>query len=159
MTQQHKRLNMENLQYFIMIATTFLWIGFICSISFMEAWLKFRAPGVTLPIGLSIGKLVFRALNKVEWVFAIIIAIGMLISKDHLTAFIFWGYGLTLFFLLTQTIWLLPSLDRRADALIGGQALSPSATHWYFIAGELGKVTALFLSGICLLKSLFIYLK
>ena len=47
-----------------MMAASFLWIGFICAISFMETRLKFRAPGVTLPIGLSIGKLVFRALNK-----------------------------------------------------------------------------------------------
>ena len=156
MNQQHERLNMENLRYFIIIAATFLWIGFICAISFMEAWLKFRAPGVTLPIGLSIGKMVFRALNKVEWAFVIIIAGGMLSVKGHLNALIFFGYGLTLFLLVAQTLWLLPALDRRADALIGGQPLLPSALHWYFIAAELEKVIALFLSGICLIKPLFL---
>jgi len=39
---------------------TFVWIGFVCAISFMEAWLKFRAPGITVPLGLGIGRLVFQ---------------------------------------------------------------------------------------------------
>lgn len=42
------------------------WVGLVCAISFMEAWLKFQAPGVTLTIGLSIGMKVFTALNRVE---------------------------------------------------------------------------------------------
>lgn len=138
-----------------MIAASFLWIGFIGAISFMETPLKFRAPGVTLPIGLSIGKLVFRALNKAEWVFVIIIAIGMLIGKGHLTVFGFGGYGLALILLITQTLWLLPALDKRADALISGKPLLPSALHWYFIAAELGKVIALFFSCICLFRPFF----
>lgn len=54
----------------IVIIVTFLWIGFVCAISFMEAWLKFQAPGITVPLGLGIGRLVFNALNTVEWVFA-----------------------------------------------------------------------------------------
>lgn len=144
---------MEDLRYFITIAASFLWIGFICAISFMETPLKFRAPGVTLPIGLGIGKRVFRALNKVEWAFAIIIAIGMLISKGHSNIFLFGGYGLTLVLLVTQTLWLLPALEKRADALISGQTISPSPVHWYFVAMELGKVTALFLSSICLFRT------
>jgi len=41
-----------------------LWLGFVLSISFMEAWLKFQAEGVTQVIGLSIGRLVFGVLNK-----------------------------------------------------------------------------------------------
>ena len=38
----------------------------VLAVSFLEAPLKFRAPGVTLPIGLGIGRLVFRALNSAE---------------------------------------------------------------------------------------------
>ena len=138
-----------------MIAASFLWVGFICAISFMETRLKFRAPGVTLPIGLSIGKLMFRALNNREWVFAIIIVIGILIGKGHLNVWVLGGYGVTLFLLVTQTLWLLPALEKRADALISGQTLFPSAHHWYFVAAESGKVIALFLSGLCLLKPHF----
>jgi len=54
---------------FFAIGIVLFWAGFVSSISFMEAWLKFQAPGVTLPIGLSIGKKVFTALNRMEWLF------------------------------------------------------------------------------------------
>ena len=29
------------------VGASFVWLGFVGAISFMEAWLKFRAPGVT----------------------------------------------------------------------------------------------------------------
>lgn len=44
-------------------ATAFIWLGMVLAISFLETPLKFRAPGITLPLGLGIGRLVFRALN------------------------------------------------------------------------------------------------
>ena len=59
------------------VACTFIWAGFIGAISFMESWLKFRAPNLTMPVGLGIGKLVFSALNKVEWALAIVIGISL----------------------------------------------------------------------------------
>jgi len=100
------------------IAITYLWIGFICAISFMEAWLKFKAPGVTMPIGLGIGRLVFNALNKVEWVFAIATIISILVSKNS-----FFNIDTVIFYvvvalLILQTFWLLPQLDSRAQLLI-----------------------------------------
>ena len=64
----------------VAVIATFLWIGFVCAISFMEAWLKFRAPGITLPLGLGIGRLVFNALNKVEWIFALVIITNIIWS-------------------------------------------------------------------------------
>ena len=33
-----------------------VWLGMVLAISFLEAPLKFRAPGVTLPPGLGIGR-------------------------------------------------------------------------------------------------------
>src|SRR5664279_3321230 len=47
-------------------AVAFVWLGMVLAISFLEAPLKFRAPGITLPLGLGIGRLVFRALNGCE---------------------------------------------------------------------------------------------
>ena len=52
-------------------AATFVWLGMVLAISFLEAPLKFRAPGVTIPIGLGIGRLVFRALNSAEVILAV----------------------------------------------------------------------------------------
>ena len=48
-----------------------MWLGMVVAISFIKAPLKFRAPRVSLPIGLGIGRLVFRALNAVEAVLAV----------------------------------------------------------------------------------------
>ena len=52
-----------------------VWLGFVLGISFLEAPLKFRAPGITRELGLGIGKLVFGALNKVELVLATFLAL------------------------------------------------------------------------------------
>jgi hypothetical protein len=138
--------------WYVIFATSFLWIGFIGAISFMEAWLKFRAPGVTMPIGLGIGKLVFGALNKLEWFFAIVLAITLLFVKSNIHSFAIVWYAIVLLILVLQSFWLLPVLDKRADAFINGQTLPPSALHWYFIVAELIKVIALFTAGICLIN-------
>lgn len=54
-------------------AVTFVWLGMVLAISFLEAPLKFRAPGVTIRVGLGIGRIVFRALNLVEVFLAIVV--------------------------------------------------------------------------------------
>ena len=51
------------------VAVTFLWLGMVLAISFLEAPLKFRAPGVTVPIGLGIGRLVFRGASTMNGYF------------------------------------------------------------------------------------------
>jgi hypothetical protein len=60
----------------VAVAVVFIWLGMVLAISFLEAPLKFRAPNVTLQIGLGIGRLVFRALNTVEVVLAIVILVS-----------------------------------------------------------------------------------
>ena len=67
-------------------AAVFVWLGMVLAISFLEAPLKFRAPNVTLPIGLGIGRLVFRALNAVEVVFAILILVACIVSPPSVCA-------------------------------------------------------------------------
>jgi hypothetical protein len=49
-------------------AAVFVWLGMMLGISFLEAPLKFRAPGVTIPIGPAIGQVGFRALILAELV-------------------------------------------------------------------------------------------
>jgi uncharacterized PurR-regulated membrane protein YhhQ (DUF165 family) len=44
-------------------AFAFTWFGMVIAISFVETPLKFRAPGITVPLGLRIGRLVFKVLN------------------------------------------------------------------------------------------------
>lgn len=127
------------------IAAVYLWIGFVCAISFMEAWLKFRAPGVNLQIGLGIGRLVFGALNKIEWVFAIAVFLGFLISGQSLLSLTNLFYFVPLILLFLQTIWLLPALDKRAEMYIKGLEAGASLLHVYYVAMEAVKVIGLFI--------------
>lgn len=131
---------MDNLNYLLVL--TFIWTGFVCAISFMEAWLKFRAPGVTLPVGLSIGRLVFSALNKVEWFFALAILLLLYLETVFTENFAYYLF-LVVLILLVQTIWLLPAMDKRAQLTIEGKELAPSKLHIYYVAAELVKVVLL----------------
>ncbi len=134
----------------IAVICTFTWIGFVCAISFLEAWLKFRAPGVTLPIGLGIGRLVFAALNKVEWVFAIAILISniRIVKKVSTSPF----YILVVLVLIAQTVWLLPALDARAELYIKDKPVSHSYLHFYYVIAEGVKIISLFIFGTKLFK-------
>ncbi len=143
---------MTSVKHPLVVISTFLWIGFICAISFMEAWLKFSAPGVTIAIGLGIGRLVFNALNKVEWVFCIAILISYLSSRRDLFVIKNLFYTVPFALLLVQTFWLLPALDVRAEMYINQETMAPSNLHLYYVAMEIIKVSCLTLFGIGLFK-------
>src|SRR5690606_37301219 len=72
----------------VAVAVIFAWLGIVIAISFIEAPLKFRAPGVTLQIGLGIGRLVFRAVNSVEVVLAVAAIVGLLVGGRPMGGFI-----------------------------------------------------------------------
>lgn len=136
----------------IVIIVTFLWIGFVCAISFMEAWLKFRAPGITVPLGLGIGRLVFNALNKVEWVFAIAIIYNIVWSGTGLWKWQNLLFIVPLILLLIQTFWLLPVLDTRAELHIQEQIVPPSNLHFYYVGFEIIKTACLATFGLTFFK-------
>ena len=136
----------------ISLICTFLWIGFVCAISFMEAWLKFKAPGITLPLGLGIGRLVFNALNKVELVFALVVIINIFWNSSDILKWKNLAFAIPLTLLFIQTFWLLPALDARAELHIQGQFVPPSNLHFYYVGMELVKIVGLSLFGIKLLK-------
>jgi hypothetical protein len=130
----------------------FYWAGFVCSISFMEAWLKFRAPGVTLPVGLGIGKLVFTALNRMEWVFVFILMILLVPHiKKFSSAFISIS-GTVIGLLMLQTLWLLPQLTHRAELIIAGYQPGESYIHLLFGIAEVLKVLFLLYLGKLAIK-------
>lgn len=140
------------IKYPVALISTFLWIGFVCAISFMEAWLKFQAPGISIPLGLGIGKLVFGALNKVEWVFAIAIAINILLENRKLITLTNILVIVPLCILIAQTFWVLPVLDARAELVIHGETPPPSSLHIYYVVFELVKVACLSVFGFGLFK-------
>lgn len=137
-------------------ACSFVWTGFIGAISFMESWLKFRAPNLTMPVGLSIGKLVFNALNKVEWAFAIIISVCLFFYTSEIKSMLTTFFLIVVLILIVQTAWILPALNKRAKAIIRGKALPPSDLHWYYVSVEFIKLLLLIFFGSGLLKSIIL---
>ena len=131
------------------VAAVFVWLGMVLAISFVEAPLKFRAPGVTLRIGLGIGRLVFRALNVFEYVFAIVISAALFTHETEL------GLNVALIVavgaLLAQTLLVRPLLSRRSEEVLeGGQDGRRSSAHWVYVTLELVKVIALVWTGVLL---------
>jgi hypothetical protein len=143
---------MYQIKYPLALFSTFIWIGFVCAISFMEAWLKFRAPGINIPLGLGIGRIVFSALNKVEWVLATAIIINYLIeySQDFKWSYVF--FIITFLILVVQTAYLLPALDARAEMIIKGLNVESSSLHFIYVGIEAVKVISLIIFGIKLIK-------
>ena len=134
----------------VILVCVFLWVGFVCAISFMEAWLKFRAPGVTLRIGLNVGRVVFKALNKMEWLFAILIALRLFFYNESIFRIVNMLYFLPFAFLIFQTFLILPVLDARAEAYLKWKVQQPSKFHLYYVVLEIVKVICLFIFGLTL---------
>ncbi len=136
----------------VIVISTFVWIGFVCAISFMEAWLKFRAPGINLQLGLGIGRLVFNALNKVELIMAVAILINFMFSKNPYNEWPNLLFLVALGILLVQTFYLLPALDQRAETIINDGTVTPSNLHFFYVGVEFIKVISLLIFGIKLFK-------
>lgn len=143
---------MRQVKYPLALISVFIWVGFVCAISFMEAWLKFRAPGINIPLGLGIGRLVFSALNKVEWVLAIAIVVNYVLEPKKEFNWSYILYIIPFLILIFQTVYLLPALDARAELYIKGLPVEPSSLHFIYVGIEFIKVLSLIIFGIKLIK-------
>ncbi|ALD22393.1 hypothetical protein [Hymenobacter sp. DG25A] len=130
----------------LLVLALFVWVGMVLAISFLEAPLKFTAPHITVPLGVGIGRIVFHALNKVELGLSMLalVCAGWLRVPSRI-----WLTLLTaLLVLLAQTLWLLPALDVRAEALLAGSPALPNSQHVVYIILEITKVLALLTTGV-----------
>ncbi|ABL05467.1 conserved hypothetical membrane protein [Mycobacterium ulcerans Agy99] len=132
------------------IAVTFIWLGMVLAISFLEAPLKFRAPHVTLQIGLGIGRLVFRALNIVEVVFALVLAAIAVSGPAPLRIIV--AFSVVVAALAVQLLAVRPRLTRRSDQVLAGLDAPRSRAHYVYVGLEVVKVVALVVAGILLLN-------
>ncbi|MCV7300575.1 hypothetical protein H7J93_13145 [Mycobacterium barrassiae] len=132
-------------------ALTYVWLGMVLAISFLEAPLKFRAPGVTLQIGLGIGRLVFRALNTTEVVLAVGIAVAVVLSHPRVGVIV--ALAVAAAALIAQLVGVRPLLTRRSDAVLAGENGPRSRVHYVYVGLEAVKVVALIVGGILLLSS------
>ena len=129
-------------------AATFVWLGMVLAISFLETPLKFRAAGVDLRTGLAIGRLVFRALNTTEIILAAAV-LTCLFTAAPAGAVEAAGAGTVI--LLVQLFVVRPHLIRRSNRILAGAVAPGSHGHHVYIGLEAGKVITLLTTGILLL--------
>ena len=142
---------METTGPVVVTATAFVWLGMVLAISFLEAPLKFRAPGVTLRLGLGIGRVVFRALNAVELVLAVVL-VAMLAWTPAGAPTVF---VVALLALVAVQIGIVrPVLHRRSDGVLAGEEPPRSRAHLVYVGFEVVKVVLLAGAGISTLVAI-----
>ena len=109
-----------------------IWLGLIIAIDLIEAPLKFQAPGITIPLGLGIGRLVFTAMNIAEGALALIL-IAAVVTTRHIRPA--WTLLATIAGLLIVKVALVrPLLNARTEAVLAGTAEAGSSVHVIYIA-------------------------
>ncbi|MFT4210754.1 MAG: hypothetical protein QM626_02695 [Microbacterium sp.] len=137
----------------VQIAAVFVWLGMVAAISFLEAPLKFRAPGITVPLGVGIGRLVFRALNIVEAVLWLVILAALLLrladaSVAQIVLVVAVGVDLGLGALLVR-----PLMDRKVLAEGAASGVPRTVLHGGYIGLEVVKLGLLAALGVVLLAA------
>lgn len=111
-----------------------VWLGLIIGISLIETPLKFQAPGMTIPLGLGIGRLVFAAMNIVEGVIAILLLIAVFRSRagrpERILAVVLAAV------LALKALVVRPLLHGTTDAVVAGTSDGGSGLHYFYIAAD-----------------------
>lgn len=127
------------------VALALVWFGAIFAISFVEAPLKFQAPGITISLGLGIGRLVFAALNAFE---------GLLLLASALLAFLpctcrlhagsFRVLAAIVVVYAAKMFFVRPPLNARTDAVLAGADPGVSSIwHYLYIVCDVSTLVLL----------------
>jgi len=108
---------------------TLLCLGFVLAISFLQAPLKSRAPGIFRLQALSVGRVVFRALSLIESVFLLILLGELPSDSSRVRMTVLLLAGLFAF----QQIFLRWPLDRCISKSIAGGTWLVRMWHIYIV--------------------------
>ena len=128
-----------------------LWAGMLLAIPFLEAWVKFRAPSLSLAEGLDVGRQVFGALNVVEVVAAA--SVVTLAWMGRAARRIVRAVAVAAAIVAVQSVWLLPVLDARVGLILAGEEPADAPYHVLYIGLEVIKLMAVLFAGIASLRS------
>lgn len=132
----------------VQVAVAFTWLGMVMGISFLEAPLKFRAPGITVPLGVGIGRLVFRAMNIVEGVFGAVLLVTAALTVPIAST---WSGGLIVAVVITLVVGarvLRPRMDARVRRGKTADGQPRHALHIGYVVLECVKVVLLLAIGV-----------
>ena len=123
-----------------------LWAGLVLGVSFVATPVKFLAPSLSLADALAVGRVTFAALQWIECVVVVALAVLVWITTPRRRALVLLGAIVAI--LVCQYVWMLPILDARVQAIVDGQQLPPSFLHWIYTALEFVKVALLVVIGL-----------
>jgi hypothetical protein len=121
--------------------TALLWSGMTLGIS-LESWVKFKTPSLMKPVGLDVGRTVFSAFHKAQFILLIILIVSGLIAS--LSPWSWLVVGLIALILVLQSVWIFPILSSIIDAIMAGAKISKSHVHTLYGILEVAKLTLLF---------------
>ncbi len=123
----------------------FTWLGMTAGVSLLATPIRFTAGTITRPVALDVGRVVFAALNKAEFVALIIVLVSIRVSGRARELWIP-VFALALI-LIAQGAWLIPELAARTDMVIAGTEPPPSITHAAYSILEVTKLVLLAFTG------------
>jgi hypothetical protein len=128
----------------------------VLAISCLETPLRFRAPGITVPLGLGIGRLVFRALAVAELALAVALTAALvLVNGSGMVGAATWTLTALLWAVLAvQAGVLRPRLDQRARLVVAGESPPCSRLHLAYVALDGIKVVLLSIVGVVLVAGI-----
>lgn len=134
------------------VAIPFVWLGMTGAISFIETPLKFRAPGVTLAVGLGIGRIMFRVMSGVDVVLLVVLSV-LVATADIGSERVVWLLAVLAGTVVVQVLGVRPRLVHRSDAVIAGREVPGSRLHLLFIVLDLVKLVGLAALGTVLVRA------
>lgn len=138
-------------------AVTCVWLGMVLAISFMEAPLKFTAPGITTQLGVGIGRIVFRALNRVEMVWSALLVVFLGVAAMGQKPLPWTTTIIALIPVVCLTVQLLairPALRRSSNRVLAGGPTKRQPIHKAYALVEGGKALALVAGAVVLFHTL-----
>lgn len=121
----------------------------ILGISFLESWVKFRAPSLQKSVGLDVGRTVFNIFQKVQISFLFVIFSSSLVFQiSNINWIILLNLTLILYL---QFFWLFPKLANQVDFIIAGGQSTSSSVHQLYGVLELIKFILLLIFSLKLI--------
>lgn len=142
------------IKYPLVFGISFFWLGLMLAISFLETPLKFQVPGMTLPIALELGKIMFGVSTNIQLVLMILIFVNFILNAKQPSKVMLVSSILLALILGLEKFWMLPILDARADILASGKGLPPTPLHDYFIYAEVAKLVLIVFLGIIQIRKI-----
>ena len=125
---------------------SFTWVGMVVGVSLIATPARFSAGSITRPIAFDVGRVVFTALNKAEFLALVLLLAVVRVSGRSATLWA--ACGALALIVVAQGAWLIPELAARTDIILAGGQPPPSYAHAIYSTLELAKIGILLFVGV-----------